>query len=173
MLAITREKFFLVRSGNWPPAEVVSPSMQGGLGLIVVVLAGLLMCGCGDDSSDGGGSASDAASVVNDYYAALAEQDGDAACALLTEDGQRAAVKVFEGQGDPSYPDVEGLDPGDCPEAISGIRPGANFPDVDSDDVEVSDDGKTAEVSYPDSNVLGLAGDDGSWLLETPIATGR
>lgn len=96
--------------------------MRGGMLVLATVIAGALAGGCGDEappptSEDG---AAEAADVVNVYLAALKEADGEAACPFLTQLGQQAAVKVFEGQGDPSYPDVESLDAADCPKGDSG-----------------------------------------------------
>jgi hypothetical protein len=143
----------------------------------VLPLAALaLLGGCGGEMSKSATEAgpAEAASVANAYFGALREGDGAAACALLTEVGQQAAVKVFVGQGDPNFPDVESLDAAGCPGAVADASLGAaNFPSIKPSDVTVAADGSTAEVQRPDGNALGFAASDSGWLLENPIPSGR
>jgi hypothetical protein len=143
------------------------------LGAALLVIGAGLVVGCGGGDADSSGTAVGAAETANAYLTALENQDGETACSLLTENAQRAAVKVFEGQGDPAYPDVESLDPADCVDAISGIRAEADLPHVEPGDVEISADGTAAEVTFPDGNVLAFVADGDDWMLATPIATGR
>lgn len=140
-------------------------------------VAATLVAGCDDaeDSRSYGDGDAGPADVVNGYFSALHRGDGESACGLLSEDAQRIAVKVFEGEGDPDFPDAESLDPSECADAVAGASlSGISVPTVKPTEVKVSSDGSTAEVTFPDCNGLALSKtDEGWWRLETPIPSGR
>ncbi len=90
-----------------------SPTLDRLALLAAAAIAAAAIAGCGsdDDESDAGGEEAAALAPVEDFYAGIAEGDGETACATLSEEGRAE----LEGE-------ATGLPPGTtCEEAIDQI----------------------------------------------------
>jgi hypothetical protein len=126
--------------------------------LLTLVLAALalLTAGCGD---------SDAGDVVRDYFTAIVEQDGAAACGLLTDDLRRD-IEQAPAAG-PS-----GRSCADVMELAAGLNPGLTSGDVEDLDVEIEEDGDEAVATFENPLVrsqqtIDLVKVDGDWKIST------
>jgi hypothetical protein len=128
------------------------------LATLVVVLA-LLAAGCG------GGSGPD--DVVRDYFTAIVEQDGAAACDQLTEELRRDI------EGAPAA-GASGRSCADVMELAAGLNPGLSAEDVEDLDIEVEEeeggDEAVASLQNPLSGrqeTIDLVEVDGDWKIAT------
>jgi len=114
--------------------------------LVVAAAAALLLGGCA--ASPGG---ADADAVVHEFYAAVADDDGDAACALLAPS---ALENLEDDTGEP------------CPDAVLAGDVGTTLveraPAGPATSVHVA--GRAAQVVLPD-DVTFLTVDGDSWRL--------
>jgi hypothetical protein len=126
--------------------------------LLTLVLAALalLTAGCGG---------SDAGDVVRDYFTAIVEQDGAAACEQLTPELQRDI------EGAPAAR-AAGRSCADVMELAAGLNPGLSAEDVEDLDVETEEDGDEAVATFENPLVrsqqtIDLVKVDGDWKIST------
>lgn len=134
---------------RWRPSTEIFIAIS----LALVVALALGACG-GDGEGDPG-------AIVGDYYAALADHDGAAACAHLTGEMQRTVVEQAA-----SLPGYSGT----CPDAVEVIVANLGGDEVSAlRNAEITDtaiDGDTATVTIKDAtSVATLKKVDGRWYL--------
>lgn len=126
-------------------------------GALALALAGALVAaGCGGD--DGGSTVESGASpeeVVDSFYGAVADNDAEAACALVTEETAQQAA------------DQEDAD--SCEEATS-FGDGASLAEsIEVGDAEIDGDKATVEVSssaQEGTGTVDLVQEDGEWKID-------
>lgn len=141
--------------------------MGRGIGLAVATLA-LALSACGGEEPElptfGGTDEEQIAATVNAMFAAIEAGDGETACGLMSERGQRIWVKIVRrnpeigGSGETCVETVESItaDP-----AQRGVR-------VDAKSVEVAPGGDTAQVTNRYGGTLTATFVDDRWLVEVP-----
>jgi hypothetical protein len=138
--------------------------------MATVSLIALAGCGGDDKDSDSGSDrgydpAGEVRSVLNDYFAALADGDGEKACGFLSEDGRKK---------------IEDAGQGECAALVeTGVEQTGKDPykDVKLSSIEVTDDTATTHYSIEVEGQTveadqSLVKEDGEWKLEAADTAG-
>lgn len=120
-------------------------------GVMALMLIGPTGCGGGGDPTE----------VVRDYYEALAQRDGEAACELLTPSAQTEFIA--ESDGDGTCAEAQTYPEGDADlERLMGIEVSEAQTRGDSAEVSVS----IPDEDDVDTGVMLLARTDDGWRIE-------
>lgn len=130
--------------------------MVARLATLVLAALALLGTGCGG---------SDPADAVRDYFTAIVEQDGAAACAQLTDELRKDIEQAPATRG-------AGRSCADVMELAAGLNPDLTAEDVEELDIEIEEDGDeaTATLRNPFSRsreTIALVKVDGEWRIAT------
>jgi hypothetical protein len=102
--------------------------MRVSAGVMAVLGVAVLSGGCGGDEGDEGGDEAAAVATVEDFYAGIADGDGEAACATLSDAGRAelegGATGLAEGTTcEDAIEQIVGLFNEDTLQAISEVEP--------------------------------------------------
>jgi ketosteroid isomerase-like protein len=122
-------------------------------------VAALLAAGCG------GGDGSGPEETVRDYFEAIRQMDGEAACAELTDELRQEIEQT------PAAAST-GRSCGDLMELALALNPALTQEDVDDLEIDVSEDGDQAEATFVNPLVereetIDLVEQDGEWKIAT------
>lgn len=134
--------------------------------LAALAVSALSAAGCGGDDGGpaltfGGSDEEQIAATVNAMTTAIAAGDGETACALMSDAGQRIMLRIGRQAG--------GTDVADCAAAVPaaasfGFDPG----DYRIAPADVSAGAEGAEAGCDDYGAFILSRTDGGWRVDTP-----
>ena len=130
--------------------------MVARLTTLVLAALALLAAGCGGTDPD---------DVVRDYFTAIVEQDGAAACDQLSDELRTDIEQAPAAR-------AAGRSCADVMELAAGLNPGLSPEDVEDLDVEIEEDGDEAVATLENPLVrsqqtIDLVKVDGDWKIST------
>lgn len=143
-----------------------------------LLIACLLIAGCGgseDEQLSDHEARQQVIDVVDSFWAAAVDEDGERGCGYLTDFGKQLIAKVIDNPEGEEGPEVDEYDPADCEAALTSSGHLFRTADYRVAPRQVVIDGDDATVSDRkfSGNILRLQRIDGDWKLVVPVFTGR